>query len=142
MTETNPISPTPAPVPAYVALRSDVKTRIDSCSDQVRQRVVEQLAEAEIQRRTILLATVLDKRKEAERAVYKIKPDLVSYNEAGAVTSTSYSKAKVDELKKAKELLAKIDKAIEKAINEADYEELAKVKDAKVDGGKEEKTEE
>lgn len=116
-------------LPAAVQLRADVKTSVaeQQNNGEVRKRVIAQLAEAEIVKRTDLLAKAIAKREEQSKTIDKIRPDMVSYSDTGTVVAEHYSKAKADELKKARELLGKIDKAIDKAVNTADYEEVRKV---------------
>lgn len=122
-------SSTVSELPASVAvcLAADVKAGIQEKqkNGSIRQRVVETLVEEEVVRRSTLLAKALVKRNEQAKEVEKIM-DLVGYLD-GSISMSSFSKAKYDELKKAKEQLAKIEKAIANAINEANYDEVSKV---------------
>jgi len=118
----------PAVAPVAEEIRNDVKQQVDAeqTHGTIRTRVVTHLVDAEIERRTNLLVKAMANRKAAAKEVDKIKPDQVQHEESGKVAMTSYSKAKIDELKKCKKKLSKIDKAINRAINEADYDGLQK----------------
>lgn len=115
-------------MPAAVMLRKDVRAAVEELQNrgEVRGRVKNQLVEVELARRVDVLAKVLATREELARDLNKIKPDQVSYDENSEKQTESYSKAKANELKKAREKLTKCDKAIDKCINEADYDALQK----------------
>lgn len=115
--------------PVAVEIRKDVKQHLEDYQTDgtIRRKVVDHLTNTEIMRRTDMLVKAMDVRYEAEKELSKIKPDSVAYDEGGAKHHELFTKAKVDERKKCKEKLAKIDKAINKAINDADYDSLRKI---------------
>lgn len=115
-------------VPAAVAIRIDVKGKVEQAhtAGTIRSRVVDQLVEEEIGRRADLLAKVFAVREQTARDLDKLRPDQVFYNDKGEKVNETFSKAKFEERKKATEKLGKIDKALDKAINEANYEDLKK----------------
>ena len=123
-------------------LRESVEEALSAAGSQVRQRAVNVLVEKELERRTKLLLDGLAKCDEAKRNFNKIKPDVITYNEKGEKQTESWSKPKVEERKKAEQLLKKFDEAIVEALGDKpNYEKLSKV----VSGGgddKEEKKEE
>lgn len=83
----------------------------------VLNKVVTVLADREIERRVQALLTGLERLKRADLDVKKIKPDQQSFNGDGQpVGEGTYSKAKAEELKKAREAHAKILAAINKAL--------------------------
>jgi hypothetical protein len=108
----------------------------------LRDRVKTHLVEEELKRRADLILKGLAKRDEARKALNKIRPDQSAYNGDGKVIpgSESYSKPKVEELKKAREALERIDKALEEALldEKPNFEKLGKVVGG---GGGEEKKE-
>lgn len=69
------------------------------------------------------------------KEVNRIKPDNVTYNEDGEKQAELFTKKQADALKKAKEKLAKCDKAIDKCMNNADYDALQKWQKGEGDGG-------
>lgn len=126
---------------AAVVLRKEVAAAVaEQSKTEVRSRVVAQLVEAEIQKRAAALALALSKRQEAAKELDKIRPDIeldkirpdiAHYDENGTLAVTAFSKAVFEQKKQAKAKLEKIDKAIDAAINNADYQALDKI------GGKE-----
>lgn len=109
-----------------VKIRSDVSERVVKLN--IRDRVVSQLVEEEAGARTTLMSGVLVKRKELEKDLRKVKPDQVAYNEDGSEKDASYSKKAAEDRKKIVEQITRIDKALEKAIDKADYEDLKNIK--------------
>ena len=93
-----------------------VKKAIKNSASVVKNKVVDLFVNEEIDKRVKSLHSAYVKLKELRNAVNKIKPDNVNYDEEGQVTSQSYSKAKVDELKKSKERVVKLERAIDAAI--------------------------
>lgn len=93
-----------------------VAQRIADSSPVVQGRVVDVLVEKELQKRSDAVVKGLEKLKEAEKDLYKIKPDVCSYNADGSTLSEGWSKPKLEEKKKAEEYVAKITSAIEKAL--------------------------
>ena len=117
-------------LPSAVQLVNDVKSAISDKETNVsiRDRVVKQLVEQEVSRRASLLASALDKRREADKELQKIKPDTTFFDPSSNNWSQPcFSKNAFETRKKAQEKLDKIDKAIDKAVNDADYSELEKL---------------
>jgi len=85
-------------------------------SKQVFDRVRDHLVEDELKRRTDLVLKGLAKKEEIERELRKVKPDQQGLDLSGKVVSETYSKAKVEEVKKLKEQLNKVEKALEGAL--------------------------
>lgn len=109
-------------------LRQDINDAVKRLHDsgEVRNRIVQALSEKVIAERTEKLAKAFGRREQMSRDLNKIRPDIVGYNANGAKVSEAFSKAKLDELKKAKEELNRLDKAIGKAVDDADFEPLQK----------------
>lgn len=111
-----------------VEIKTAVKAKIAESSEVVQNRLVDELVEMEVKSRVALLRDGLATRDTVEREIAKVKPDVLTYTETGAVANSSFSKAKVEELKKAKAKLAKIDTALDKAIVNADFSQLKNLK--------------
>lgn len=105
-------------------INKDVKSLVDQRQEagEVRNAVIQKLADDIIQDRTQMLLTALKKKDELTKNLYRIKPDNVLYHPDGSKANESYTKPKLEELKKAKEALDKIEKSIDKAVLKADYE--------------------
>lgn len=115
-------------VRAAAAIKAEYLERLGNASSNVRGMVVDQFVADEIKARADLLYRAVKKREEMERDLRKIKPDNTAYDASGKIVSESFTKAKADELKKAKEQLDKLDKAIDMAVQEKpDYSKLKEV---------------
>ncbi len=113
---------------ASVGLLSEVAEKIGQSTPQVRERVVNALVEREVAARTDTLDKALAKRTELDREAKKLsKPDVEQFDVEGKVMSTSFSKARVDELKKAREQLEKLETAIDKALADNDFSKLKEI---------------
>ena len=114
---------------AAIEIRKDVKIRVDDLigAGEIRSRVVADLAEVEIDRRTKNLAAALSKRNDLAKELGKIKPDRVDYDENGQPVGVGrYSREQSGKVKETKKKLTKIDAAINKAINNANFDALQK----------------
>jgi tripartite-type tricarboxylate transporter receptor subunit TctC len=92
-----------------------VKTKINTSSDTVQARVIELLAEREIASRVDTVDQALTKLVAFKKEQEKIKPDVSTFNEGGTETKV-YSKAKFEEKKKLDEKIAKLEAALDKAL--------------------------
>ena len=81
----------------------------------IRQMVVDWMANDEVEARKQLVYNAIKDREKLEREIVKIKPDHETFDAEGKPTKM-FSKEKFDELKKAKERLAKLDVAIDEAL--------------------------
>lgn len=109
-------------IPVAIQIRDEVKNKVKTAD--IRSRVVATLVEAESASRAELLSAALVERKKTEAEIRKINPEVKTYDEDGKVLSETYTKQQVDDRKKLKDKLAKVDKEISKAITDADYEGL------------------
>lgn len=121
-----------------VQLQEGVKTVIAAAqaNGDIKNRVIAALAEEEIAKRAQILTAGLAAFKAATAELRKIKPDQKAYDADGKVAAETYSEANVKKLREARERVAKIEKAIAAAVNDANYDELKKFADSKP--GKEE----
>lgn len=109
-------------------VREFIKTKVASLNDKVADDVRDKLVQQELDRRVGLVVGALSKLTALEQDGRKIKPDLVAYNESGQELGTpGYSKAQSEVLKKHRESVEKLTKAIEKALgDDKDYAGLQK----------------
>jgi hypothetical protein len=113
---------------ASIDILSEVAEKIGQSTPQVRERVIDSLVEREVAARTDILDKALAKRTELDREIRKLqKPDVEQFDHEGKVMSASFSKARVDELKKAREGLEKLEKAIDKAITDNDFSKVKEI---------------
>jgi hypothetical protein len=113
-----------ASVSKAASILDEVNGLVKTSGDEVRRRVVSALAEKVINENVRLVQTGLDKRTEALGGLRKVsKPDVETYDAAGNKLEVM-SQAKFEEVKKAKENLEKVEKALAKALEENDYSKL------------------
>lgn len=103
--------------------------------DPVRQKVVDILADRGIEARATALEKALTRRSDLQRDLKKAeKPDVEHFNPDGSPAPALYTKAKVEEVKKAREALDKVEKAIDLALTKNDFTKVKEV--AKAPAGK------
>lgn len=97
-----------------------VAEQIAKLNERVEGEVIEVLVAREVDRRTKAMVDVIDKLDQAKKELNKInRADQVFYDEEGkAAVQTLFTKGRIDEIKKAKEKIAKIEGAINKALDE------------------------
>jgi len=132
-----PVDHETSETPIAVELRKEVKAKVEQAhqNNEIRERVVNHLTEVELERRATLLQSALDKRDEVYKELNKVRPDLVQYTEGGQVVNEFFSKEQSKKRKDATEKLNKIDRAIDKAVNDADYDGLKQALDKLSKGG-------
>jgi hypothetical protein len=117
------------PIPIAVDLRKRIKERLEAAqaNGDIASAVVIRLADQEIQVRTDLLSKGFAKREEAQKELDKIRPDHKIRGLDGSVATEGFTDATYKKKEKAVQDLAKIDKALDKAVKEGDYEGLKKL---------------
>jgi hypothetical protein len=108
----------------------------DSTNSAALDKVVQKRVDAEIERRSTLLEKGFDKYTEAQKALAKCGPDLVSFvptQDGGEpVKQSAFSEKRIQELNKLRKTVSDLDVAFIKAYSEGNYEPLTKL----VGGGK------
>lgn len=112
--------------PVAITLRDSVRDNlIATLPERTRGLVVEHYAAAEADKQAKALIAGLDKLSLLERELNKInRPDNVGYDADGKPVSESFTKGRLDEIKKAKEQIEKLVKAINKADDKGDFGDL------------------
>lgn len=115
-------------VPASTVFRNEVETFLaENGAKEVREALKSILVKEKVEERTKTLRSGLDKLLELRGKLKSIRPDQESFDANGKPVATTYSSAKVKELKKAQELVEKMETALTEALNEFKYEKLEKV---------------
>lgn len=96
---------------------------ISSSNEEVINRVVGVFVEKELSRRVDSLVSAFNSLEEKNKELAKVKPDHVLYDQDGNKTTESYTKDKVDEVKKLKESIKKVETAINAAL-EGDFSKV------------------
>lgn len=110
----------------FISIQQDVKSRLVSNNNVVREMYIQSEVTAKLNDRVALVKSAIAKVVELEKELKKTKPDQVACDADGKVVSELYSKATADKLKETKEKIAKLEAAITKAFESADYSDLEK----------------
>lgn len=102
--------------PKYVEILDKIKTNISGSSQKVLDAVVEARVKVEIEKRQDSILKALDEISKADSEIKKIKPDQESFDADGKLISSTFTKAKSEELKKAKKRLTDLDEALSLAL--------------------------
>lgn len=114
-------------VGAASSLLAEVADRVKGSAPQVRAQLLDNMVSRELAKRVDTLDKALQKRTELARDLNKVnRPDQETFNADGSTATQSYTKARLEEIKKAKEALSKLDNAIEKAFT-GDFQKLNEV---------------
>jgi uncharacterized protein (DUF736 family) len=104
-----------------------VAEKIADISPRVEDQVVEVLVGRELEKRSEALVKILDILDQLEKDMKKVKPDQRTYSETGEELTATWSKSKLDERNKLNVKLDKIGKAIDKALDTGDYDDVNKL---------------
>jgi hypothetical protein len=122
---------TPA-IPISHDIRKAVADGLIKVNDKVRAAIVADISEKEFQKRVEATTKVLEEFEKIERDLRKIKPVPTGFDLKGQpVGDPVYSREQVEEVKKATEKLDKLNKALEKALNDNDFSKVFEIANAK-----------
>ena len=108
-------------------LREEVASKLATSSQAVQDRVVANLVEEEVTRRTKLVTLALQAYEEAEKKLKAVRPDQQSFDVSGNLVAETYSKGKLDEKVKTEQLLKNLSAALDKALENNDWQPLEKL---------------
>lgn len=107
------------------ALRTDIAEKLANSGQQVRGLVVEQLTQDEIKRRVQSVLNVLEKIETKQKELRKLENGgVVNFNGDGTALSPVFTKQQLEDMKKSKEHIAKLQGAMEKAFESSDFGKL------------------
>ena len=112
-----------------------IATDIAKITPKVEDAVVDAMVKRELNKRTEAVVQVMDNLSKLEGDLRKIKPDQVQIDDAGKEISSSFSKAKFEELKKHREKIEKHRNALTKALEKGDFGDLYNLKNSGSGGG-------
>lgn len=96
-----------------------VAEKITNSCPTITEKVIEILVDKELEKRTKVIITLIDKLEEVQKNGYKIKP-IISYNEDGSVATTTWTKELLKEKNDNTEKINKLQDTINKAL-EGDF---------------------
>lgn len=108
-----------------------VAKKIADAGPDTLERVVSTLAEEVLRKRVNALVSAYTESDNLAKKLRTLKPDQLGYDDTGAVVSQSYSKQRLEERKKVEARTARVNKAINKAVESNDFGDLFKLGDGK-----------
>lgn len=112
-------------VGANSVIRTAVAQKLEEVGGQsVRDAVISKLVNDEIESRTAAVLDGMNRLSKLKSEQKKIKPDQKSLDSEGKVVAETYSAGKFDELKKNREQVEKLEKALQLALEQNDYSKL------------------
>ena len=103
-------------------IKEKLAERLLTSGSDVKNNVLDTLYNNELKTRTDACLKVLTKIEEKEKELKKLKvSDNNIYDEKGTVVAGGYSKARVDDIKKASDELERLNKALENALENNDF---------------------
>lgn len=97
----------------------------------VEAAVVDALVKREVDKRSSAIVITMDRLAKLEHEFYRLGPDIITYDDLGKKVTESFSKARIDERTKATQRITKLENALTKAIEKADYGDLYNLANAK-----------
>jgi GTPase involved in cell partitioning and DNA repair len=113
-----------------------VAEKLVEWAPSVSESVIDTLAKREHDRRVSAFLYVVEEIEKARKELYKVKPDIVSYNVDRSIASESYSKETLDKKQKLEETMNKLIAAVEKTeVEPRDFSKVIEIYE-KANGGK------
>jgi hypothetical protein len=102
-----------------------VAGRFAKLGGEVADAAINILVEKELDKRKVQVVSAFSEYDELQKRLRRLdKGDVLSYNGDGSVATQAFSKQRLDELKKVRERMAKLEKALEDAIANSDFKKL------------------
>lgn len=126
-----PVAPTEEAhkVPHSTTLRQEIVSAVAEASPKVRALVIEELVDEEIKRRKELVLKVFNKAEEKKRELRKAESQGVTpLNLQGKATGEPiFTNQQLEAIKKLREEIGKIERALENAFEKGDFKKLNEV---------------
>ncbi len=106
------------------SIATTVAERLSNIAPAVADKVVEHLVNKELTRRSEAVIGGLAELDKLNGEFKKLKPDVNTFNADGTAATSTWTKPKLEEKNKAEQKIAKLTKAIDKALNDNDYSDL------------------
>jgi hypothetical protein len=102
-----------------------VTDRLGAIGPVVQSKVVDLLVDQEVERRVKAVSVLVAKLDELNGNLKKIdRADVETFNQDGSPATATFTKARLEEIKKAKEQIAKIEKALDMAFENNDFQKV------------------
>ena len=105
-----------------MSIKETLAEKLLNSGSDVKSNILDTLYNRELTTRTDACLKLLTKIEEKEKELKKLKvSDNNIYDEGGTVVAGGYSKGRIDEIKKVKEELDKLNRALENALENNDF---------------------
>ena len=111
---------------AQNTIQQTIAEKIGTSNETVRNRLIDHLVETEIEKRSNKMIQIFVEIEKMTKNLNKLRADVKTFNEDGSIATETWSKQRLDERRKATEILAKFQKAFDKALD-GDYELINKL---------------
>lgn len=101
-----------------------VAESIANLGPKVEDKVVDAIVDRELKKRSEAMVITVDKLEKLEADLKKVKPDQNSFDEDGKPMSSSWSKKALEEKNKLTQKIEKFNKAITKALETGDFQDV------------------
>jgi hypothetical protein len=109
-------------------LLAQVAERVKGAGDVIQERYIDTLVQKEITERVGLLDKAMQKRFTCLSELNKVnRPDIEAFDAEGKLVSGNFSKERIKAIREAKEALAKVENAIDKALG-GDWQKVKELK--------------
>ena len=117
-------SSTPTP-----SVKETVANRLANSGATIRNAVVDILVKEETDRRVAATTKAVNKLAELDKELKKLsKPDIETFNADETPASPVFSKTRIEEIKKVREQIAKIEKALTEAFDNNNFQKVLDLK--------------
>lgn len=114
-------------VSTSININSDIKAKLIEDNSQVRDLYITQVVQAKVIERVALVQKAMAELSSQKKELDKAKADDVKYDIEGKVIQEFYTKELIEKRKKINEKLSKVEKALSKALETADYSDLENI---------------
>lgn len=106
------------------SILEQVADKLKNSGSDVASGVVDTLVNEEVEKRKGLVLKAIGVLENKEKELKKIKPDLVALDGEGKTVSENWSKGQLDKRNKLQQSIDKLNKALNNALENNDYEQL------------------
>ena len=112
-------------------IKEAVAVKLSQSSALVAETVIAQLAQETVDKRVQQITQAYTELDKLQKDYFRLKADIISFNEDGSVKEQAFSKERLEERKKSLERQEKIQKAIDKALDKDDWSDIGGVTQTK-----------
>ncbi len=106
-------------------LSEKVNNALAGISTDVEKAIIDGIVKREVEKRAVAVTKVYDQMMREEKELRKVdRADQKTFNKDGSIAAETYSKERLDAIKKHNQAIEKMMKAIEKALAQQDFSDV------------------